>query len=434
MCTRLFVAFGIVLQLQAQQDPADLLKLVQAQVAASLDRIPRYMCTQTIDRTLYAAEPGFNADCDPGHERPSAQMSSSDRLRLDVAMTSTREMFSWVGESKFNDRDLLDIVHEGSVSTGSFAGFLTAIFRGDIASFTYNGETTQDGRPASEFGFRVPLEKSHFLYGREPHRVITAYDGTFWVDPKSADLIRLVIRTSRLPGETGACYATNTLDYNGMRLKGNDFLLPSAASLRIIYPNGAESQNHIAFSSCHEFLGESKIDFDSPVDPPDRPNGQALEALVIPPGLSFKVSLDQAVDTRVAAAGDPIKGRLITPIRNGSEIIAPKGTPVAARIVRVRQFYGHSTDVSLEVKLEALQVGGAPIPLTAKPKSGGIFEKKTGSLQSRIELGTLQQLDDRAAAFEFRNVHQPYVIHGGLESAWVTTAPSIGNLVSPRPE
>jgi hypothetical protein len=117
------------------------------------------------------------------------------------------------------------------------------------------------------------LEKSHFLYGREPHRVITAYDGTFWVDPKSAELIRLVIRTSRLPGETGACYATNTLDYNGMRLKGNDFLLPSAASLRIIYPNGTESQNHIAFSSCHEFLGESKIDFNSPLEPPDRHNG-----------------------------------------------------------------------------------------------------------------------------------------------------------------
>jgi hypothetical protein len=423
MCVRLFVAFGIVLQLQAQQDPADLLKLVQAQVASSLDRIPRYMCTQTIDRTLYAAEPGFPADCEPGHERPSTQMSSSDRLRLDVAMTSRREMYSWVGESTFNDRDLLDIVHEGAVSTGSFAGFLTAIFRGEIASFTYNGETTQDGRAVSEFGFRVPLERSHFLYGREPHRVITAYDGTFGVDPKGADLVRLVIRTSRLPAETGACYATNILDYNGMRLKGNDFLLPSAASLHIIYPNGTESQNHIAFSNCHEFLGESKIDFNSPLESPDRPNVQAAKALVIPPGLSFKVSLDQAVDTRVAAAGDPIKGKLITPIRDGSKMIVPKGTSVAARIVRVRQFYGDNTDVSLEVRLEALQLGGASIPLTAKPKSGGFFQKTAGTLQSRIELGTLPQLEDRAAAFEFRNVHKPYVIRSGLESAWVTTAP-----------
>jgi hypothetical protein len=68
MCARLFAAFGIVLQLQAQQDPADLLSLVQTQVASSLDRIPRYMCTQTIDRTVYALEPGFSGDCDQGYD------------------------------------------------------------------------------------------------------------------------------------------------------------------------------------------------------------------------------------------------------------------------------------------------------------------------------------------------------------------------------
>jgi hypothetical protein len=434
MYARLLVAFGIALRLPAQQDPADLLKLVRTHVAHSLDRIPRYMCTQTIDRTLYAVETGSNAGCDLGRDRPSTQMITSDRLRLDVAMTSTGEMYSWVNESKFNDHDLLDIVHDGSVSTGSFAGFLTAIFGSDTASFTYNGETTQEGRPVAEFGFRVPFERSHFLYGREPHRVVTAYDGTLWVDPKSADLIRLVIRTSRLPTETAACYAINTLDYSRMRLKDNDFLLPGAASLHIMYPNGTESQNHIAFSNCHEFLGESTLQFDSPAESPDTSNRQALKAFVIPSGLSFKVSLDQAVDTRAAAAGDPIKGKLTTPLRDGSKIIAPKGTSVAARIVRLRQFYGHNSEVLLEVKLEAVEFGGVFIPLTAKPENGGTFRQTAGALQSRIELGTLQQLEDRAASFEFRNVHQPYVIHSGLESAWITTASLDGNSVSPAPE
>jgi hypothetical protein len=435
MCARLLVALGIVvLQLRAQQDPEDLLKLVRSQVARSLDRIPRYMCTQTIDRTLYAVEPGLGAVCDPGRDRPSTHVDTSDRLRLDVAMTSTGEMYSWVGESKFNDHDLLDIVHDGSVSTGSFAGFLAAIFSGDSATFTYNGETTQDGRPVSEFGFRVPREKSHFVYGRAPHRVITAYDGVFWVDPKTADLIRLVIRTSRLPSETAACYATHTLDYNRTRLKGNDFLLPSAASLRIFYPDGTESQNRAVFSNCHEFLGESKIEFNSPVESSDRPNAQTSKALAIPPGLSFKVSLDQGVDTSIAAAGDPLKGKLVTPLRRGSEILVPKGTSVAARIVRVRQFYGDNPGVLLEVKLEALELGGVLMPFTAKPTGSRIFQKTAGTLKSRIELGTLQQLEDRAATFEFRNVRQPYLIRSGLESTWVTTAPSSGNLVTAPPE
>ena len=57
MRAQLLVAFGIILQLRAQQAPADLLQLVHAQVASSLDRIPRSMWTQTIDRTVYAPEP-----------------------------------------------------------------------------------------------------------------------------------------------------------------------------------------------------------------------------------------------------------------------------------------------------------------------------------------------------------------------------------------
>ena len=55
-------------------------------------------------------------------------MTTSDRLRLDVAMAAAVEMYSWVGEKRFNDRDLLDIVHEGAISNGSFAAFLTANF------------------------------------------------------------------------------------------------------------------------------------------------------------------------------------------------------------------------------------------------------------------------------------------------------------------
>ena len=435
MCARLFVAFGIILQLRAQQDPADLLKLVQTQVASSLDRIPRYKCTKTIDRTVYAPMPGFKADCDQGYERPSTQMSTSDRLRLDVALISTGELYSWVGESKFNDRDLLEMVREGAISTGTFAGFLTAIFGSGAATFTYNGEMSQDGRPVSEFRFRVPFEKSHYWYGTEPRRAITAYDGTFWVDPKSADLLRLIIRTSRLPPETAACYAITTLDYTRVRLNGSDFLLPGAADLRIVHASGNDSRNHTAFSNCHEFRGESKIAFDSLPESPNGLGSEALAPLAIPAGLSFKVSLDQGVDTRVAAAGDPIKGKLTTAIRNGSKVIAPTGTSVAARIVRIRQFYGPSSEVSLEIRLEALDLAGVVIPLTAKPEFGRTFQKTTGHLQSSIELGTLQQLEGRTASFEFRNVRESYLIRSGLESAWVTTAPALPTTaLSPAPE
>jgi hypothetical protein len=50
-------------------------------------------------------------------------LPSSDRLRLDVTMASAVEMYSWVGESRFSDRDLLDIVHEGGDLYRKFCGF-----------------------------------------------------------------------------------------------------------------------------------------------------------------------------------------------------------------------------------------------------------------------------------------------------------------------
>ena len=56
-----------------------------------------------------------------------------------VAKTSTSEMYAWVGQSRFDDRDLVNIVRDGTISTGSFAAFLTSIFRTEDAIFTHNG-------------------------------------------------------------------------------------------------------------------------------------------------------------------------------------------------------------------------------------------------------------------------------------------------------
>jgi hypothetical protein len=118
-------------------------------VADTLDRLPRYMRTQTIDRAMY--EPDLrergSAACEKSPEQRNTHLTSSDRLRLDVAMASAAEMYSWIGESRFSDQDLLDMVQEGAISTGSFAAFLTGIFRTEGATFTYNGETTKEGRP-----------------------------------------------------------------------------------------------------------------------------------------------------------------------------------------------------------------------------------------------------------------------------------------------
>ena len=403
----------------------ELLRRVQAKVSDSINRLPRYMCTETVDRSMYRADSADRGSaCDEGGPKRRMHLMTSDRLRLDVAMAAAGEMYSWVGESRFNDRDLFDMVNEGAVSTGSFAAFLTAIFRTEDASFTYDGDATRDGRALSEFGFRIPYEKSHYSFGQGIHRVITAWDGTFLVDPKTADLVRLEVSTSQLLRETGACYATTALDYAQVRLKGTDFLLPSASVLKILKASGGESENRTTFSSCHEFLGESKISFDPPPDPHVPEASHRELGIAIPAGLHFRVALTQGLDTVTAAAGDPVKAKLITPIQNGSKVLVPAGAVVAARIVRMREFYSDVNSISLEVKLETVNVNRTAVRLIATPDTGATFQQRNGrgNLQRRIELGTLRGLEDRSASFIFRSVSLPYLIRTGLESSWITAA------------
>jgi hypothetical protein len=429
MWTRFLLTVIIATTVWAQQgDPMDLLRRVQARVANSLDRLPRYMCTETIDRSQY--EPnvhGRGTECDEGPARQLTHLATSDRLRMDVAMAPTGEMYSWVGENRFDDRDLFDMVREGAISTGSFSGFLTAIFRTEDASFTYDGETTNGGRTVAEFGFSVPYEKSHHFYGRSPHRVITGYDGTFLVDPQTSDLVQLVVRTRQLPPETSSCYASNTLEYGRVSMGGSDFLLPSASSLRIVHRDGGVFENHTVFSNCHEFLGESTISFNPPPGAPaaQARHGLLSRALSIPPGLRFRVALSQGIDTATAAAGDPIKAKLITPIENHPKVLVPIGTPVIARIVRIRRFYGGDAAVALDIQLESVDVAGVKVRLAVIPDTGTItFPKsKSGILQRRVELGTLRSLEDRSRSYVFRNVQQSYLIPSGLESSWVTETP-----------
>jgi hypothetical protein len=428
MWSRFLLALSFAAGLQAQQDPTDLFLRVRARIEESLDRLPNYMCTQTIDRYQYQPDVTDNSlACDESAKQPSTHLSSSDRLRFDVSVKSTGEMYGWAGENRFDDRELVEIVKDGAISTGSFTAFLASIFSNEAVRFTYNGEMTQDGRPFAEFGFYVPSEKSHYFFNFAERRAVTGYDGTFLVNPKTADIARLSIRTSQLPAETGACYSSTTLDYTRIRLQGVEFLLPRLSVMRVFSRDGRVAVNHTVYSNCHEFLGESTLTFGTPTNVPSgeqRP-GSAPEIFVIPPKLRFRVALTEGIDTATAAAGDSIKAKLMTPIRDRRKVLVPIGAAITGRIVEIRQLYASSPSVLLVFKLETVDAGGVTVQLAATPDTAKNFaQSKPGTLQRRIELGALRSVEERSAELEFRNVRLPYLISRGAESTWITTTPA----------
>src|SRR5271169_5824070 len=129
----------------AQQSSGDdgraLLAEVRKKVMLTLDRLPKYMCTETIDRSTFQPRKKVTKrqfrplGLDPKDPTPMRLVScdeiaalrkkadwqvlkdASDRLRLDVAVATDSEMFSWAGENRFNDRGLADLVRRGATST-----------------------------------------------------------------------------------------------------------------------------------------------------------------------------------------------------------------------------------------------------------------------------------------------------------------------------
>jgi hypothetical protein len=290
------------------------------------------------------------------------------------------------------------------------------IFSNDEASFSYLGETTLDGRPLIEFGFKTPVEKSHYQWVLGRRRIATGYDGTFLADPKTLALVRLVLRTDELPAETGVCEATSTLTYGRIRLNDADFLLPAETLLLIISPTGAEDENRTVYSACHEFRGESTVNFDSP--DVAQPKFGAGRVSRLPPGLSFTVALTQDIDASTAAAGDSITAELTTPIRDlSSKILAPKGATVMGRILRIQRYYQSERNWTLTIRLETLDMGGALVPLLASSGYALDAAKPQPPFRWRpMDLGTLSDLEQLgAASFEFRRSAENLVIKGSAQ-------------------
>jgi hypothetical protein len=457
------IVFGVRTGAQDADHPEKLLLRARENVLGTVRRLPKYVCTQTVDRSRYEpANPDFatgrrHRSCDDivAEARRTTfnrRLSSSDRLRLDVAVSlgatgMESEMYSWAGENRFSDRDLFDFVRDGAISSGSFSSMLASIFGGEAARFAYKGDSRIERKTLAEFGFEIPQEKSRYLYvfgNGATRQAPVPYSGSAFVDPVDSDLIRLVIRAAQLPPETGACELTQTLDYSRVRLDGTDFLLPKKAKASLIHTDGTEAENRIQYSACHEFRSDSRVRFEQPgADPVAAPQDEVTPApLTLPPGLSFKVVLTNRIEMATAAAGDVIRGRLKTAIRDHSDnVLVPEGTPVTARLLKVRHFFDLRPLVAerrnirpqqppfvLDIKLEAFEIGGTAHSLKAKYDSGiRTLAKPTGPLAVRIDIGSVDRPEsnssDDIGTFTFWDPSLNFVVKSGLESSWITVSP-----------
>jgi hypothetical protein len=133
------VAALLAMSLAAAQDAAEadcVLARAREKILAVGHRLPRYRCVETIHRDYFEprARPAHKnrqtAEVEPccefAVEHPATDLVPAgwDLVRLDVAVADGREILSWPGASRFDNRRVDQIVTSGPTSTGAFGTYL----------------------------------------------------------------------------------------------------------------------------------------------------------------------------------------------------------------------------------------------------------------------------------------------------------------------
>jgi len=354
----------------------ELLNKTRANVVDNLKRFPRYVCVQTVTRMEYQLPPAGSGCASAISTRDGKSADRvvrwHDRLRLDVAVGDKSDMYSWAGASKFDSEDIAHIVSHGTSGSGEFASFLTGVFGGDAETFTYSGEKDLPIGRVAVFDFAVPVDRSHYRYTVDAKGYATiGYHGSFFADPATADLRELDVDVNDFPQSTGVCRVQDKIEYAPTKIGDDTFLLPNHSTMDVVYGNYTESSNETTFSGCREYVGDSTIrfDVDENGDTPDEVKRRELPPL--PPKTRIRVRIDPPVDSSIAAAGDPITGVVIAPVKEKGVVLVNSGDKLKGRIVRLEQTLGPAPRWTVAIVFGTLERNGVEEKISLKPDDDG---------------------------------------------------------------
>jgi hypothetical protein len=234
------------------EDPEAVLQRIRSKVAEHLSRLPNYTCHEVINRLL----------------RPlnSSAAVQQDRVEVEVAFVGKRELFGRPGASQFEEQSITKLIPKGTIGSGVFGSHANSIFLEDAASIHYVGVSKKDGYKTYRYDFEVPQEKSHFLVKHESTEGMVGYQGSFWVDFETLDLVRIEIKADHIPSRIGVRFVEEKIRYMMVRIRDSEFLLPRRSELAASDSLGNYMLNAVSLEQCREFAGESVVTFSAVPD------------------------------------------------------------------------------------------------------------------------------------------------------------------------
>lgn len=360
-------------------DPEAVLDQARKRLQSLTHSLSNYACIETVERRYYRpVEPPV---CSPEAAfSANAKLESTDRLRLEVTVSEGREIYSWPGATRFDSRDIDDIIRQGPIGTGSFGTHLLGIFDTPGVAFHYTAERSHQGHTVLEYQFHVPREASHYRIKVDAQWQAMPYEGVFWLNPQSFELERLSITVADVPAETSICALNAELDYQPVRIGTTEALLPSEGQLHIAMQNARTSNNVTTFANCREYVSESALSFDEGTGVQQTVRRTPARPIAIPLGLPVTLALTTAIDTATAAAGDPITARVVkdVPRPGTNQTLIPAGATVRGRITRAEQHLLPSPYALVAISFNRLVIDDASYPFAARSEGNPDLAKDLG--------------------------------------------------------
>ncbi len=413
----------------AERDPGEVLERARANLQSMTQRLSKYACIETVDRIYYEPPPEAPTPLSCSQIEVARNLRTAplavdvtDRLRLEVTVSEGHEIHSWPGATRFDTRDVDEIIHQGPIGTGAFGTHLIGVFDNPAVDFHYVGEKTDGSHKVLEYRYHVSAEASRYRVKTGNTWQILPYDGTFWLDPDSLDLRRFTVDAAPLPPGSFMCQLHAGLDYEKVRIGDGDVLLPRQGQLAIVMDTGRETTNLTTFSDCREYQAESALRFDSTSDVDGASAKPVVRTpLALPIGLPVEIALESPIDTGKAAAGDPVSAKVIKPVRrSGSgEILIPAGAMVRGRITRMERHILPRPYFLIAISFNRLTRGDISSPFAAKYDGSEKLARDLGA-QLHLRSRGLEFWD--VGTFLFPSNKPTFVLPAGWESKWATLA------------
>jgi hypothetical protein len=327
--------------LHAQTPPDPLLEKIRERMIFNLSHQPNYTCLETIERSSRPKDTG--------------KLKIIDTVRLEVGVADGHEMFARPGSKKFEEVDISKIVTRGVIGNGNFSTHAHALFTTNSATFRYLGQEVFQGKRALRYEYDVPQKLSTYRLRVGGVGSIVSYHGSVYVSPGTFDIKRIEVIADRVPVELALSSAQDIIDYATARIGEVDFLLPSESVQTMIGRYGGEDQNHVIFTSCHQFGAQSSLTFEeAPATTPDAAPA-TIHEFDLPAGLEIDLATTQDIDLKTAAIGDPVYVRVDHEVKQKGQVIIPKGATATGHISGLEK---HSNRMLLTIVFQDIEAPG----------------------------------------------------------------------------